>query len=222
MNALRPNDSFVHSRILMADRNFYPQRLLDGKNHHTKWDMFFGGFPNQTLMWQYSFLKTLREYNTEKKGIEGVFDPALTCCEDLDASTSSLTLSQKHHRGIAFDDSIGYFYICHPDSITGNHSSKQWMTYRAQMIKNHTNGLFSGIISDLLVAKIVLTADMPWSLMHFLPEPIKARLRGPRDSIKKALHVPTTLSQRVDQVLSQIPEKERLQAINTLAHYMAL
>ena len=154
------------------------------------------GFPHHTGMWSFDMLSALRDYAMDKYGQEGVFDNCLSACEDRDVSISTYKLLKKLGKKPIMVPSLTYIYREHDDSISGNLTKKANKDAKRRVKMKHKvymspqyylpdEIIRENIMREKIISRI--SADLPWSLFTFLPEPFKVRLRGVRDKIKDTI-----------------------------------
>lgn len=171
------NSGFVYGQtnIIDGDRSYkmhYPRSKIQ------PFKRIFN-FPSHTLMWERDFLSILRDRNKVYFN-SGVFDTELTNSEDFVASSTSIMAAHEYSLPIEELDSHIYDYIVNPDSISGTTNHLKRIKSNCYIAKKY--GLGNGfLISELLRP---MTLDFPYSLLTYLPEETKSKLRPLRDKLK--------------------------------------
>ena len=170
---------YVNSRnevVNFYKTGFYASNPLD--------DMF--GFPNHSIMWSRSFLEKLKTHRAEHHGAENIFDENVTGFEDLDVTLASFQLARSMNLTPTYTGYVDYIYTNHEDTISGTLSSKNQDKYRKVLMDRYSN---AG--TGFRYYWNQLTADLPWSLFHHLPEWFKKpfRKRVNEQKLKKTVSI---------------------------------
>lgn len=152
-------------------------------------------FTHHSALWSLALLRNAFAYVEREFGQDGIFDTALPCCEDWDASITIADCAKNISMSGSFVDKYVYYYRKHEDSITSSIAMEQWKMAHDRILAKHR--LNSSIITIPL-----LTRDLPWSLFCFLPERRKKTLRGFRDSVKRIIPGRTVAFEFPEEVLA--------------------
>ena len=177
------NNGMVYTDIACVENNKVSRVVIGGEEDASsllKPEKLFQ-FPHHTAMWRRDFLQYTRDYATRFWGQKGVFDPSLRCAEDFDATISFLQAAGEGDYGIRYVPEFSVLYRSHDAAM---HTSTGTLERFDQL-----NGIFSKHFGDMYnmadVISMRLGADLPWSLLTFLPEKMKDKLRPIKNRIKR-------------------------------------
>ncbi len=159
---------------------FYNDRriMYERKGHSVVENMLtktnFFCFNHHTLMWHIKFLDYLRNHARERFNQQGVFDQKLFFGEDADVSISSFEAALEGGFTITYVPFVSLYYRHHPDSISGYARRKETKQQLRMVLEKHPAAVTTRSSTEYLQR---LLADLPWSLLTFMPEKVKKRLR---------------------------------------------